>query len=214
MSNGVMNQFVPQLILGNALDGSSGAPDYSPHWGEHRTWAFGAHYFFEVLDPQTGKTEGHAAYGKMLPTHAGEKLFTTFDASQAPGGEPEWTLRMGVVGDATRVSELHVAQPYMGLGTKWATPTTSWAETNYSNMCVNMCWELYGAVDLQHMPSSGSTYELNVTRGAKQTYPWVSQWDEDEGFNKSCASSTATESHTDAVQHVRWDIGVPGTTSA
>ena len=28
MSQGRMNQFVPQLILGNALDGSSGPPDY------------------------------------------------------------------------------------------------------------------------------------------------------------------------------------------
>jgi hypothetical protein len=46
MSYGRMNQFVPQLILGNALDGSSGAPDYKPKWGLHKTWSFGAHYFF------------------------------------------------------------------------------------------------------------------------------------------------------------------------
>jgi hypothetical protein len=207
-----MTQFVPQLILGNALDGSSGAPDWKPHWGEHATWSFAAHYFFEVLDEQ-GKTVGHAAYGKMFPTRAGEKLFTSFDASAGAGGAPEWTLRMGVIGDDTRVSELHVAQPYMGLGAHWPTPTNSWAETNYSNLCINMCWELYGAVDRAHLPSSGATYELNVTRGAKQSYPWVSQWDEDEGFNKSCASSKATESHSDTAQRVRWDIDVPAASS-
>ena len=41
MSNGRMNQFVPQLILGNALDGSSGAPAYKPKWGEHKSYSFG-----------------------------------------------------------------------------------------------------------------------------------------------------------------------------
>jgi hypothetical protein len=50
MSNGRMNQFVPQLILGNALDGSSGPPLYKPHFGEHRSYQFGAHYFFEVVN--------------------------------------------------------------------------------------------------------------------------------------------------------------------
>lgn len=45
MSYGRMNQLVPQLILGNALDGSSGPPEYNPHYGTHLTWEFGAHYF-------------------------------------------------------------------------------------------------------------------------------------------------------------------------
>ena len=36
-------QFVPQLILGSALDSSSGPPDYKPAWHTHTTWAFGAH---------------------------------------------------------------------------------------------------------------------------------------------------------------------------
>lgn len=208
-SLGAMNQFVPQLVLGNALDGSSGAPAYTPHWGEHQTWAFGAHYFFETHNATTGATQGHAAYGEMLPTTAGEKLFTTFDASATSGGDPTWTLRMGVVGDSSRVSELVVAQPYMGLGVDWAQPTTSWAENNYSNLCVNMCWELYGAKDLQHLPSSGSTYELNISRPAGTGFPWVVAWDEDEGLNRSCSSSTASEHHTDTMQHVHWEIGAP-----
>ena len=66
-SLGAMNQFVPQLVLGNALDGSSGAPAYTPHWGEHQTWAFGAHYFFETHNATTGATQGHAVciYGRV-----------------------------------------------------------------------------------------------------------------------------------------------------
>jgi hypothetical protein len=37
-----MNQFVPQLMLGNPLDGSSGPPLYKPKWHAHNTWCFGA----------------------------------------------------------------------------------------------------------------------------------------------------------------------------
>ena len=75
MSLGRMNQFVPQLILGNALDGSSGAPDFKPKWGEHKTYSFGAHYFFETFNETSNSTVGHAAYGEMCPlqgtpTHA------------------------------------------------------------------------------------------------------------------------------------------------
>lgn len=65
MSNGRMNQFVPQLILGNALDGSSGAPAFKPKWGMHTKWSFGAHYFFETYDASSNSTVGHAAYGEM-----------------------------------------------------------------------------------------------------------------------------------------------------
>lgn len=49
---------------------------------------------------------------------------------------------MKVVGDPTRVSTVRVEKPYMGLGVDWSVPTTSWAELNYTNMCVNSCWEL------------------------------------------------------------------------
>ena len=86
------------------------------------------------------------------------QLFTDFEQSEWPDqrGETLWTLRMGVVGDPTRLSTLEVRQPYMGLGSEWAVPSTSWRERNYSNLCVNACWELYGAVDREHLPASGS----------------------------------------------------------
>ena len=74
----------------------------------------------------------------------------------------------------------------MGIGKDWPVPTTSWAELNYTNMCVNSCWELYGAVDPAHLPGSGSKYDIMITTGngaKKETkaFPWVTQWDEDEG---------------------------------
>ena len=83
-----MNQFVPQLILGNALDGTSGPPDYKPHWGHHETYMFGAHYFFE-------HTNGSgAAYGKLFPAYVGETLYTSFTqvrSASSPGGPPATT---------------------------------------------------------------------------------------------------------------------------
>lgn len=177
MGLGTMNQFVPQLILGNALDGSSGAPNYAPHWGLHSTWEFGAHYFFEVHNESTGNSDGHAAYGTMHSAKSGELLFTSFDQAYDEAEQrPFWTLKMGVVGDPTRLSELRVDQPYMGLGVHWPTPTHSWAEKNYSFLCVNSCWELYGAVDADHLPSSGSTYEINIRDGQQVDFPWVSSF--------------------------------------
>ena len=50
-----------KLVLGNALDGSSGPPSFEPHFGHHETYQFGAHYFFEFLDPETNSTASHAA---------------------------------------------------------------------------------------------------------------------------------------------------------
>ena len=46
-------QFVPQLILGSALDSSSGPPEFHPAWHTHTEWAFGAHYFFETWNETT-----------------------------------------------------------------------------------------------------------------------------------------------------------------
>ena len=207
-SQGRMNQFVPQLILGSALDGSSGAPEYKPHWGEHRTWAFGAHYFFETLNASTGKTDAHAAYGTMFPAKVGETLFTSFDARASPSG-PIWTLKMGAVDDPKRVSVLEVPAPYMGLGKTWAQPSTRWDATNFSNLCVNSCWELYGADDRDHLPSSGSVYEVVISRPPTSSFPWVSKWDQDEGdHNSTCISNTILESHNDTVQRIKWDIQV------
>jgi hypothetical protein len=82
MSNGRMNQFVPQLILGNALDGSSGAPAYKPKWGEHKTWSFGAHYFFETFNVSSNSTVGHAAYGEMCVVFARCGLFILLATAQ------------------------------------------------------------------------------------------------------------------------------------
>merc|ERR550525_1994335 len=121
----------------------------------------------------------------MFRAKAGEKLFTTFEQSvrDALTGETRWTLTMGAVDDPGRVSTVVVDQPYMGIGAAWQEPTTSWKEVNYTNLCVNACWELYGAVDRDHLPSSGSHYDISVEQEKPHAkpFPWVRRWDEDEG---------------------------------
>ena len=64
-----MNQLVSQLILGNALDGSSVHPTYIPVWGCYPTWAFSSDNFFEVFNPQTETFEAHAAYVRVVFLH-------------------------------------------------------------------------------------------------------------------------------------------------
>ena len=140
MSQGRMNQFVPQLILGDALDGSSGPPHYNPHYGHHSTWSFAAHYFFEIFDVPSNSTIAKAAYGDLFPAHQGETLFTNFSATPTEDGSPIWTLTMGVLGDSSRVSVLRVDKPYMGLGELWDVPSKSWGELNFTNFCTNACW--------------------------------------------------------------------------
>ena len=77
---GMMNQFVPQLLLGDVLYGSSGPPTYRPVWKSNlTTWMFGSHYFFEIHDENTKQSGAHAAYGPLYPTHPGETLYTTFE---------------------------------------------------------------------------------------------------------------------------------------
>ena len=202
---GRMNQIVPQLVLGEALDGSSGPPLYKPHWGKHLSWSFGAHYFFEVFNATSNQTEGHAAYGSLFPAQPGETLFTSFRRSETKG----WVVEMGAVGDPSRVSRVEIPQPYMGMGVGWPEPTASWDETNYSNVCINGCWELYGANDRDHLPSTGAVYDIRIDSGrsgASKPFPWVTRWDEDEGSQKSCPVSAIREAHNASSQHVYWNI--------
>lgn len=216
-SEGRMNQLVPQLILGSALDSSSGPPNYQPFWHRHETWAFGAHYFFETTDPDRGKDPvGRAAYGALHPTWAGEVLYTTFDL--LPGGDgmdsqsPKWVLTMGVEGDDSRISRLEVHRPYMGMGERWEKPTTSWLEPSYRNMCINACWELYGADDPAHLPSSGAHYDLTILQPESVAgYYDFTSWEQDEG-NGYCPSTVVKESHSFSNQTVGIDISVHPTT--
>jgi len=213
---GRMNQLVPQLILGKALDGSSGPPNFEPRWGpHHESWSFGAHYFFEYFNITTNSIDSHAAYGSLYPTLAGETLWTEFRMEGGGDGydaeTPRWVLKMGVEGDPSRISTLVVDRPYMGMGQdpSWGpNKTHSWAEEYYQNFCINSCWELYGADDSRHLPSSGSTFNITIEKPKLGSFQFLSEWEQDEGKANGCPSSTVYESHNESVQTIRWDIRI------
>jgi hypothetical protein len=205
-SLGRMNQFVPQLMFGNVLDESSGPPNYRPKFHDHNeTWVFGAHYYFQTYSFLKNASESHAAYGPLFPTWPGESLYTSFEMKPTASA-PQWILTMGVVGDESRVSELIIQQPYMGIGRDWDEPTTSWLEPSYKNMCINACWELYGSKDVSHLPSTGSHYEVSIVQPNPGSYVFT-RWERDEG-NGQCPSASIAESHTDGEQFIDIDIAV------
>lgn len=46
---------------------------------------------------------------------------------------------------------------------------------------------------------------MKITQGAGQAYPFVSQWDQDEGAG-TCFADSIAEMHTAKEQHVFWSI--------
>ena len=73
--------------------------------------------------------------------------------------------------------------------------------------CINSCWEIYGGVDEDHLPSTGALYNITIERGSKQVYPWVEKWDQDEG--EKCIKNEISEQHSDLVQEILWNISSP-----
>ena len=231
-----MNQFVPQLMLGNPLCNSTGPPLYKPIWHKFDTWVFGAQYFFEIFNKTANKTQAHAATGELFPTREGEVIYTSFDLDKSTWS---WTLTMGVRGDATRVSTLIVPAPFMGLIKE---ETSSWSEPVYAKAVSNACWELYGIAGAENVSVCASQLllaptNIHTTRPpvparspCRAPYPKqyprsnmtiVMQADlahEDEAFdwstrwrfnNMTCEghpSQRLRESHTSFSQSVQWDL--------
>ena len=50
-------------------------------------------------------------------------------------------------------------------------------------------------------------YEITIDEPGMQGFPWVHQWDEDEGANHTCATSKISEVHNTTSQTVTWKIG-------
>jgi len=86
--------------------------------------------------------------------------------------------------------------------------TRSWAEESYHNMCINACWELYGADDARHLPSSGSNFDITIVQPEADAFEFLSEWEQDEGTVDGCPSSQVRERHNATVQHILWDIDV------
>lgn len=207
---------ITYYIWTDAFFGGSGPPNFMPKWGpHHETWLFGSHYFFETYNTTTNAIDSHAAYGTLYPTVAGETLWTEFRLEGGGDGydaeTSRWVLQMGVEGDPDRISTLLVDRPYMGLGQdpSWGPNRThSWSENYYRNICINACWELYGAPDSRHLPQTGSRYNITIKQPKPGSFEFLSEWEQDEGKVNGCPSSTVRERHNSSVQTIGWDISV------
>eukprot|EP01079_Euglenida_sp_SAG-EU17-18_P002094 gene2095-3050_t len=195
--DGKMNQFVPQLMLGNPLCNSTGPPDYKPLWHHQDTWVIGSQYFFEVFNETANRTEGHAATGDLVKVSKGEIVYTQFEVSV----DWMWTLTMGVKGQPDRVSTVVAHKPYMGILPDSQTKSWSEAQDTYSHAFVNSCWELYGMRDRDHYPSSGSHYEMVTKTDSPNSIQWDTHWVENEKPDcPGCPNSTITERHNETTQ--------------
>ena len=85
-----MNQFVPQLMLGNALANSTNAPDYNPIWIEMDSWHVGSQYFMALCNGTSGTFDcknwiPKAATGKLVAVQPGEMVETSFVLKEEKG---------------------------------------------------------------------------------------------------------------------------------
>jgi len=150
---GFMNQFVPQLELGEALCGSTGAAgDYVTGAcsivDPLRSWVIQSQYFFGVInrtgipDPAGVGWTPHAVTGETVPVFPGETVVTNFtmyvngtwllqfsvDESASPGGAiPDRGVTRSVV---------QVDHPYMN-------PKFSWLSSDFNHTLVGACNEVY-----------------------------------------------------------------------
>lgn len=198
---GIYNQFVPQLMLGDALSSSSGPPQYNSSWGNFSTWVFSAQYFFALNTSEYPAPSYHAATGAIFPASAGEVLWTRMDYDTA---SLSWHLSMGVEGDASRTSVVDVPKPYMGL----LDPAASWGDEAYSMVHVNSCWELYGIQEPRNWPSSGSNYVMEVSVAQPGAIPWNPDWSNGHALDCPGEPTNVTwrEAHNGTVQQVFWDV--------
>ena len=204
-SRAVYNQFVPQLMLGDALSGSSGPPSFDAQWSTMHSFHFQSQYFFALTDASSNATIYKAVTGATHAAAPGERLWTNFslDAAASSGGGA-WTLAMGVVGDADRTSTVLASAPFMGL---LAPATARWDEAAYAAVHVNSCYELYGTNSRGQFPSSGSDFEMLV-RAQPRDFEWWTNFSE-TGCAVNCSGhpQTATrERHNASTQSVGWRV--------
>jgi len=181
---GFMNQFVPQLMLGNALAYSSNFPLYIPQWIQLQNWHIGAQYFMEICNSNATMTSGYdcdsrtmkAATGNLISVDPGEGIYTIIELvhkktpkTTTHKKKVEWHLTTGVIGDSHRISRVIVPQPFMGL----VPQTQDWMEEIYDNVYVGSCLENYGMTRPQNYPRF---WRLGVT--IKTPNASTTMWDD------------------------------------
>jgi len=176
-----MNQFVPQLMLGNALSNSSHYPDYEPHWIEMDKWHIGAQYFMGLCVRNASFPDGFecdaqtwvpkAATGRLVSVEPGEVVETSFELVEEPLEERyEWHLRIGVVGGGPdRTSVVVSKRPFMGL----VESTRSWDEDIYDSVYIGSCLENYGMESADNYPPE---WQIDVKISSPDAGSWWRDW--------------------------------------
>ena len=196
---GYMNQFVPQLMLGNALANSSNYPDYDPYWIELETWHIGAQYFMGLCNGTACGDSwiAKAATGELIPVVPGEVIETSFQLVPVRG-RLEWHLRVGVLGQPHRSSIVVADRPFMGL----VESTTSWEEDTYSYVYVGSCLENYG---MNSSTNYSPTWQIEVKTWSKEPASFWQDWRLDQ--KPTCAwqpKSTVVSNCTSTRQWALW----------
>eukprot|EP01084_Bolivina_argentea_P059244 108146_1 len=202
---GKFNQFVPQLMLGSALSGSTGPPYYKPIFTQMKTWHFGSQYFFALLnDSVSSGWSPYAKTGDLIETKEGDILYTEFKLSS---DSKTWTLTMGKKGDDQSVSIVTTDTPFMGL----LNTTKSWDEDVYNHTYVGSCWELYGIKEKQNYPNY-MDYVHNISSVNSANF-WHS-WHMDETPTCSFSPNYTLNSSVNGQnndQIALWDMFYPNT---
>lgn len=174
-----MNQFVPQLMLGNALANSTNFPDFDPRWIQLDSWHIGAQYFMGLCpDGVSTKCKSdwiaRAATGKLIPVEPGEVIETSIGLQKYDGNRSLWILSIGVLGQADRTSQVIVHKPFMGLLNK-TIASADWMDYRYSDVFVGSCLENYGMRQRENFPN---TWDMDI-----RIYSEVSGWQEEWSVN-------------------------------
>jgi hypothetical protein len=208
-----MNQFVPQLELGEALCGSTGAV------GGYQTgpcaivdplrqWVIQSQYFFGVLnhsgipDPSGVSWTGDAVTGETVPVFPGEVVVTNF--TMLSNGT--WLLLLSVdpvdaakiPGRGNTVSVVQVDHPYMN-------PDLNWLHPDFNHTLAGACNEVYNLQ--RRFGDVARPLEMNITvadAGRTSVDPVWSDWKVNEGLpqcptgfsNVSLITTTAGGSQT------------------
>lgn len=212
---GYMNQFVPQLMLGDALANSTNSPYYKPEWIKLDSWHIGAQYFMGLCvknetysdgfecDPQTWL--GRAATGRLVPVEPGEVVETSFELIQQRRGNSKrfqrlWRLSIFVVGGGPdRRSVVIVDRPFMGL----VEATKTWDEEIYENVYIGSCLENYGMESADDYPPG---WQMNMEIWSPDSGTWWDAWRVDE--KPTCPwqpKSTLESSARNHQQTVLWE---------
>lgn len=210
---GYMNQFVPQLMLGNALANSTNAPHFKPLWIKLPSWHVGAQYFMGLC-PNTTTSDckdnwiPRAVTGRLVPVKPGEVVETSFSLEKVEQHCCDekikfvWTLRIGVVGGGSNRQSVVVSdRPFMGL----VNSTFSWGESTYEHIYVGSCLENYGMQSPANYPSKWQIDVKVVDAPGRDEDCWRN-W-RLESWRNHCSwqpRSTVANGMARKSQHVRW----------